>query len=322
MQPGRAGHEPDHGAEQQRERSASLGTMAAGLAHELNNPAPRPRARPPRSWPKRSRCVSASIGRFVEAGVEREEAERARRPAARGARAAPATAEPLDALDAADAEDAMLERLEGLGVAEPWRLAEPLAAAGVDAAWLERVASAPGPATDAAVAWVAATLTARGLAAELAGLDRAHVHARRAVKSYSYMDRGELVEVDLHEGLETTLTVLGHKLKHTTIAVAPRLRPRRCRRSWCRGSELNQVWTNLLDNAIDALGDAGTITITHPARRRPRGRSTSPTTARASRPRSASASSTPSSPPRTSARGRGSAWPPPGASWSTATTAR
>ena len=82
-----------------------------------------------------------------------------------------------------------------------------------------------------------------------------------AVKSYAYMDRGELVEVDLHEGIETTLTVLGHKLKHTSIEVA-REYDRSLPRMTVRASELNQVWTNLLDNAIDALGERGTITIT------------------------------------------------------------
>ncbi len=82
-----------------------------------------------------------------------------------------------------------------------------------------------------------------------------------AVKSYSYMDRGELVEVDMHEGLETTLTVLGYKLKQTAIEVV-RDYDRALPKLTVRGSELNQVWTNLLDNAIDALGDRGTITIT------------------------------------------------------------
>ena len=81
-----------------------------------------------------------------------------------------------------------------------------------------------------------------------------------AVKSYSYMDRGDLVEVDLHEGLETTLAVLGYKLKHTTIEVV-RDYDRTLPKLTVRGSELNQVWTNLLDNAIDALGERGTITI-------------------------------------------------------------
>jgi signal transduction histidine kinase len=74
------------------------------------------------------------------------------------------------------------------------------------------------------------------------------------------MDRGDLVEVDLHEGLETTLAVLGHKLKHTGIEVV-RDYDRALPPLTVRGSELNQVWTNLLDNAIGALGDRGTITI-------------------------------------------------------------
>jgi signal transduction histidine kinase len=74
------------------------------------------------------------------------------------------------------------------------------------------------------------------------------------------MDRGGLVEVDLHEGLESTLVILNHKLKHTTIRIE-RDYDRTLPRLTIRGSELNQVWTNLLDNAIDALGDSGTITI-------------------------------------------------------------
>jgi signal transduction histidine kinase len=81
------------------------------------------------------------------------------------------------------------------------------------------------------------------------------------VKSYAYMDRGDLVEVDLHEGLETTLAVLGHRLKHTSIEVVRRY-DKDLPKLTVRGSELNQVWTNLLDNAIDALGEQGTITIT------------------------------------------------------------
>jgi signal transduction histidine kinase len=166
----------------------------------------------------------------------------------------------LGALDAADAEDALSERLEALGVAEPWRVAEPLAAAGVDEAWLERVATLAGPATDAALRWVAASLTARGLAAELQESTQRMSSLVAAVKSYAYMDRGELVEVDLHEGLETTLTVLGHKLKHAAITVV-RDYDKTLPRLTVHGSELNQVWTNLLDNAIDAAGEDGTITV-------------------------------------------------------------
>ena len=83
----------------------------------------------------------------------------------------------------------------------------------------------------------------------------------KAIKSYAYMDRGEVVQVDVHEGLETTLVILGHKLKHTTIEVI-RDYDKTLPKLTVHGAELNQVWTNLLDNAIDALGETGHITIT------------------------------------------------------------
>jgi signal transduction histidine kinase len=245
--------------EQNRERLASLGTMAAGLAHELNNPAAAAR-RAAAQMVEALDVVSSTIRRFVEAGMERTEAEQLvalHQEAIDGAAGRTA----LDALDASDAEEDLLQQLETLGVPEPWRIAEPLAAAGVDRAWLQRVAALAGPATDAAVGWVAATLTAQGLAAELQESTRRMSALVGAVKTYAYMDRGELVEVDLHEGLETTLVVLGHRLKHTTIEVA-RDYDRALPKLTVRGSELNQVWTNLLDNAIDALGESGAITIT------------------------------------------------------------
>jgi signal transduction histidine kinase len=81
-----------------------------------------------------------------------------------------------------------------------------------------------------------------------------------AIKTYAYMDRGEVVQVDVGEGLDTTLTILGHKLKHTQIKVNRDYDPSLPRLT-VHGAELNQVWTNLLDNAIDALGDSGEITI-------------------------------------------------------------
>jgi signal transduction histidine kinase len=245
--------------EQNRERLASLGTMAAGLAHELNNPAAAAR-RAAAQMVEALDVVSSTLRRFVESGIERTEAEELvalHQQALDGAAGRTA----LDALDAADAEDELLGQLESLGVPEPWRLAEPLAVAGVDQAWLARVAELAGPATDAALGWVASTLTARNLAAELQESTQRMSALVGAVKSYAYMDRGELVEVDLHEGLETTLVVLGHRLKHTTIEIA-RDYDRALPKLTVRGSELNQVWTNLLENAIDALGETGTITIT------------------------------------------------------------
>jgi signal transduction histidine kinase len=244
--------------EQNRERLASLGTMAAGLTHELNNPAAAAQ-RAAAEITDALDTVMTALRRFVEAGVEREEAEQllalqqeaADRAAGRSA---------VDALDAADAEDELRDRMEELEVEDAWRIAEPLAAAGVDADWVDRVAAIAGPATGAALAWVAATLAARGLASELRESTERMTKLVKAVKTYAYMGRGELVEVDLHEGLETTLMVLGHKLKHTTIKVE-RDYDKTLPKATVHGSELNQVWTNLLDNAIDALGDSGTITI-------------------------------------------------------------
>jgi signal transduction histidine kinase len=244
--------------EHNRERLASLGTMAAGLAHELNNPAAAAQ-RAAAQLCEALAVINYAMRAFVESGVERDDAERLlalHQQALDGAAGRTA----LDALDAADAEDALLEALEQLAVSEPWRIAEPLAAAGVDEAWLARVAQLAGPATPKALAWVAATLSADGLVAELQDSTLRMSQLVGAVKSYAYMDRGGVVEVDLHEGLESTLVILNHKLKHTTITIERRY-DRSLPKLTIRGSELNQVWTNLLDNAIDALGESGTITI-------------------------------------------------------------
>jgi signal transduction histidine kinase len=245
--------------EQSRERLAALGTMAAGLAHELNNPAAAAR-RAAAQLTEALEVISSTMARFVEAGIERSEAAQLVE-LQQQAMANAASASALDTLDASDAEEDLLAQLETLGVEEAWQLAEPLAAAGIDRTWLDRVSELAGPATGAALRWVSATLTAGRLAAELEQSTERMSGLVAAVKSYAYLDRGELVEVDLHEGLETTLTVLGHKLKHTRIRVV-RDYDRALPMITGRGSELNQVWTNLLDNAIDALDEEGTITIT------------------------------------------------------------
>jgi len=245
--------------EQNRQRLASLGEMAAGLAHELGNPAASA-ARAAAHLTHALGVIGSTIASFVAAGVEREEAEQLIALHRRAVEnAAGRTA--LDAFDAADAEDELRARLETMeGVEDPWRLAPALAAAGIDQGWLDHVAELAGPATGAALRWVVATLTADELAAQLQESTARMTALVGAVKSYAYMDRGNVVEVDLHEGLETTLTILGHKLKGTRITVL-RDYDRRLPKVVIRGSELNQVWTTLLDNAIDALGQTGAITI-------------------------------------------------------------
>ncbi len=244
--------------EQTRERMASLGTMSAGLAHELNNPAAAAR-RASSDLAEALDVLASTIGRFVELGIEREQA-RELVAMQQEAIARAKSQDSLSALDAADAEDVLLEALERLQVPEPHRLTEPLSSAGIDAPWLDRLAGIAGPGTSAAIAWIAASLTARELAGEIAESTDRMGKLVKAIKAYAFMDRGELVETDIHEGLETTLVVLGHKLKHTSIEVQ-REYDRSLPKLTLRGSELNQVWTNLLANAIEALGDSGTIQV-------------------------------------------------------------
>ncbi len=247
--------------EASRDRLASLGTMAAGLAHELNNPAAAAQ-RAAAQMEESLRTLNQVLRKMVGAGVPLEQArallelhdEAITRAAAR---------QPLDALDAADAEDELLEALEEAGVPEAWRLAQPLAEAGVDRAWVVRLREVAGDnakAVTVTAEWAAASVTAEGLASELQESTRRLTDLVGAVKSYAYLDRGELQELDVHEGIETTLKVLGHKLRHGDVTIV-REYDRALPKLLARGPELTQVWTNLLDNAIDAVAGAGTITI-------------------------------------------------------------
>ena len=243
--------------EQDRDRLAALGTMAAGLAHELNNPASAAR-RSAAQLADALEVIGATLREFVDAGIERDDAARIadlRDQAVHQGAACSA----LSALDAADAEEELEAQLEALGVSDPWAVAEPLAQAGVDRAWLAEIHQLAGSATPAALRSIAASVNAQRLVVELREATERMSSLISAVKSYAYMDRGALVEADIHEGLETTLAVLGHKLKHTQVEVE---------RDYDRtlppltiGSALNQVWTNLIDNAIDAVGESGTITL-------------------------------------------------------------
>jgi signal transduction histidine kinase len=245
--------------QQQHDRLESLGTMAAGLAHELNNPASAAQ-RAAGELAEALMVLSETVGVFVESGVEREEAS-ALVALQQGAVERCLARTALSSLETADREDELGDVLADLGAPAPWDLAGTFAASGIEPAYLREVGDVAGPLTVPVVRWIGATLAANQLAAELADSTKRMSDLVIAIKRYAYARPGEIAEVDLREGIETTLTLLKHKLKHTTIEVVrdydTDLPPARV-----YSSELNQVWTNLLDNAIDALDGSGTITIT------------------------------------------------------------
>jgi signal transduction histidine kinase len=231
-----------------RERLVALGTVTAGLTHELNNPATAA-ARATASLRERLAGLWDELAGLAGAGVT---AGQLAALADLVGEAAGAERPPLSPLEAADREDELGGWLDAHGVEEAWELTPPLVAAGVDAAWLERVAAAvPAAALGRAVGLAAVTCEAGSLLDEVSEAARRISALIGAAKQYSQMDRSPLQQVDIHDGLESTLTMLKHKLE-TGIEVV-RDYDRSLPQLPAYAGELNQVWTNLVDNAADAM---------------------------------------------------------------------
>ena len=240
----------------QRDALVSLGTLAAGLAHELNNPVAAA-GRAVDSLDETCGTLLDSLGDLARRDLTAPQFtaldELRRSVVAPGA--------PADPLAAADREEEVAAWLEARGVPDPWRLAGTLTAAGTDAAWCAKVEDLVPPAALApALAWVGSALTAQRLLAEVREATGRVSDLVSAVRSYTQMDRATLQPVDVHEGLESTLTMLGHKLRQGGVTVAREYAEDLPRVDGYAG-ELNQVWTNLVDNAIDAMADGGTLTV-------------------------------------------------------------
>jgi signal transduction histidine kinase len=168
----------------------------------------------------------------------------------------------LDALGRSRLEDAVGEWLEDHAVADPWALAGTLVESGVTTADLETLGSrVPGPAVHGAVAWVETMLDATRLSRNIRAASARISDLVQSVKTYSHLDRAvDKSPVDLREGIDSTLVMLGHKLKKKNLRLERAFADDTPKVTGYAG-ELNQVWTNLLDNAIDAAPDGGLIRV-------------------------------------------------------------
>ena len=231
----------------------TLGTLAAGLAHEINNPASAA-SRAVNALETETQTLLSSVRQLAQQDISPEQF--ATLEALRTELAPP----DLDPLARADQEQAIATWLNRHRVARAWTIAPQLAAAGVDLAWCARAADVlEGSVLEPGLEWVARTYAVHTLLSELKESTRRISELIAAVRSYTQMDRASLQRIDVTDGLDSTLVMLGHRLRGVTVVrdygtELPMIDT--------YAGELNQVWTNLIDNAVDAMGGTGTLRVT------------------------------------------------------------
>jgi len=242
--------------EQQRDRLAGLGKLSAGLAHELNNPASAAKraASQMRDLIKRVRDASLELGRRELSAAQKLEIEKLE------ALFTQSDGPPLDALAASALEDQIDSLLRSHGQSDLWQLASDLARRNVKPAILEQLfATLDTDTARAALVRISTSVEIMGLLSEIESSTSRISDLVSAIKQYTYMDQSPVQNVDIVKSLETTLIIMNHKLKRG-VAVQRDYHPEPLLVN-SFGSELNQVWTNIIDNAIDAMGGKGELRV-------------------------------------------------------------
>jgi signal transduction histidine kinase len=237
----------------QADTLAGLGRIAAGLAHELNNPASAVQRGAVELDGKLRSCEAAAF-ELVRLTPALDDAQLAQISKL----GEPLTVGPESAMQRARREQTLESALERRGIANAWELAPSLGALHWDAAALDAVATAiPSGALPAALHWIVATSSARSVARDVADAASRISELVNAVKSHSHLGEAPVQEVDIHAGLDSTLALFRHKLGTITVRRDYGELPKIA----AHGSELNQVWTNLIDNALHAMGATGELAL-------------------------------------------------------------
>ncbi|MEH2318808.1 sensor histidine kinase [Nostoc sp.] len=244
-----------------REKMAALGTLAAGLAHELNNPASA-LVRTLEEMPAAILELQRMNLVYGQRNVDQAHTQNWLRVRDQGYDAI--LNNRLDPVTLSDRETVLLEWLEDYGVKQAWKLAEPLAEGGVEVETLdqmmERWRNDDTELREMGLHWLSLSFEVISMIKHgLRGAERIS-ELVQAMKSYAYLDQGVQQEVNLHQGLEDTLRLFAHKLK--CRVQVQRNYDQHLPKILAYGSELNQVWTNLIDNAIDAMDGKGLLEIT------------------------------------------------------------
>lgn len=243
----------------QREKLASLGTMAAGLAHELNNPASAAK-RTAENLSNVLHAFNRHSSEMLKWAMFKPHVDKEGFPFQPLVDIMQIEGLSLDPLDKGDLEDDLADWLEAQGIEDPWDAAGTLVSVGFTrenlSAFVDQLV--PEHVTNS-LSWLHKDVEMRLLSAELMRSTARISELVTAMKSYTYMDKlVERIKIDLHEGIDNTLIILNHKLKRKNITVQKDYDQTLPKIS-AYGSELNQVWTNLIDNAVDAVSNGGTI---------------------------------------------------------------